>query len=116
MKIFGINFTTKKELKAVIAKQEIYLEEAREAIEMLEAELADMRKAFPLELGQVVYDVALRNEKGRYTKTKASREHSTITETTVTEKNYFGLVERFIRKDVFFTREAAEAYLESVCQ
>ena len=94
MQIFGINFTTKKELKA---------------------ELAKMKAAFPLTIGQVVYDVALKNEKGRYTKTHPSKEHCEIIEVTVDEKNYFNLVERIKREDVFVEREDAEIYLEFLC-
>lgn len=109
MKIFGINFTTKKELKhdlRVLQEQFKWLDEAFTA----------MCEDFPFDLGQVVYDVALKNDKGRYTKTKPSLEYSTITEVTVTTKNYFSLVERFNRDDVFFDRESAEEYLNSVCE
>lgn len=108
MKIFGINFTTKKDLLKTISVLE-------EDLDATENELEDMREEFPFFIGQVVYDVALKNAQGRYTRTKPSREHSTITEVEVTEKNYFGLVNRFNRKDVFFDRDTAEAYLDSVC-
>lgn len=108
MKIFGIEFTTKKDLLNVISTLE-------EDLEAAEDELAELREEFPFFMGQVVYDVALKNAQGRYTRTKPSREHSTITEVEVTEKNYFGLVNRFNRKDVFFDRDTAEAYLDSVC-
>lgn len=108
MKIFGINFTTKKDLLKTISVLE-------EDLEAAEDELEDLHEEFPFFIGQVVYDVALKNAQGRYTRTKPSREHSTITEVEVTEKNYFGLVNRFNRKDVFFDRDTAEAYLDSVC-
>jgi hypothetical protein len=108
MKIFGIKFTTKREL----VKENV---ELLDEIESLEEELDDMHEEFPFFIGQVVYDVALKNAQGRYTRTKPSREHSTITEVEVTEKNYFGLVNRFNRKDVFFDSATAEAYLDSVC-
>ncbi len=101
MKIFGIKFTTKKELKTKNAE--------------LMNELECMLEDFPFKMGQTVYDVALKNDKGRYTKTKPSIEHSTITEVVVDEKNYFKLVERLDRKDVHMTRAAAEEYLKSVC-
>jgi hypothetical protein len=74
-----------------------------------------MLDTFPFKIGDVVYDVAFKNTKGKYTKTNPSREHSTITEVTVTEKNYFSLVSRLNKKDVFFEREEAEEYLNSVC-
>lgn len=91
MKIFGFSFTTKKELSA---------------------ELAAMKEVFPFKLGQIVYDVALRDVKGRYTKDAPSFEYSLINEVVVDEKNYFGLVERLKRQDVFIEREDAEIYLE----
>jgi hypothetical protein len=102
MKIFGINFTTKKELKALNAE--------------LVDELVAMKDVFPFELGQTVYDIALKNDKGRYTKTKPSFEHSTITATVVDKKNYFNLVERYNRNDVFFDFDDAKEYLESICK
>lgn len=102
MKIFGINFITKKELKNIIA--------------CLSAEREALKEMFPFILGQTVYDVAFRNAAGRYTKTNPSFGHSTITAVTVDEKNYFSLVKRYKRNDVFFSAEAAEAYLKSVCK
>ncbi len=102
MTIFGVDFTTKNALKTKI----VYLHDELEA----------MRKTFPFMLGQVVYDVALKNNKGKYTKTKPSLEYSTITEVIVTEKNYFTLVGRLGRNDVFFERKAAEDYLNSICK
>ena len=85
MKIFGINITTKKDLKKKVADLE-----AENAV--LYEELDYVAAAFPFDMGQVVYDIALKNDKGRYTRIKPSREHSTITEVEVNEKNYFSLV------------------------
>ena len=109
MKIFGITFNTKKELRQTLS--ELYDELA-----VCKDELTYMQDTFPFDLGQVVYDVALKNDKGRYTKTSPSIEHSTITEVTVDEKNYFRLVNRFNQNDVFFTQEEAEEYLKSICK
>ncbi len=116
MKIFGINFTTKKDLKKELADKKETILELRCDVEAFGAELACMRKSFPFDMGQTVYDVALRNDKGRYTKTNPSYEHSTITEVVVDEKNYFVLVKRLSRKDVFFSNEEAEEYLKTVCR
>ncbi len=116
MKIFGINFTTKKELKATVSALEFDLDACEEELEACEDELAYMQKTFPFELGQVVYDVALKNAQGRYTKTKPSLEHSTITEVTVDEKNYFSLVNRYKRNNVFLDYEVAEEFLKSICK
>ena len=85
--------------------------------EVLELEDTLMRKEdmFPFYLGQTVYDIALRNDKGRYTTVNPSREHCTITEVKVDEKNYFKLVKRYAKNDVFFSRDGAELYLDYVC-
>lgn len=109
MKIFGINFTTKKELREQVA-------DLMSEVEYLTEELNYLENTFPFDLGDVVYDVALRNDKGRYTKTDPSLEQSTITEITVDEKNYFSLVKRHERNDIFFTRAAAMEYLKSICK
>jgi hypothetical protein len=116
MKIFGINFETKKELKHRVSVLELDLDVCEGELEACEDELKHMKQQFPFDLCQVVYDVALKNAQGRYTKTKPSLEHSTITEVTVDEKNYFKLVERLRRNDVFFDRESAESYLKSICK
>lgn len=109
MKIFGFEFTTKKELRRTIAAMTTEME-------AYEDELAYMSEAFPFVLGQVVYDVTLKNAQGKYTKTKPARTHSTITEVEVDEKNYFKLVERYRRNDVFTEAAEAEEYLESICK
>ena len=70
---------------------------------------------YPFTMGQVVYDVQLRNAQGRYTKTKPSKEHSVINEVIVDAKNYFKLVERFYAEDVFMDRVLAEQHIEKVC-
>ena len=102
MKIFGREFKTRKELKATIIK--------------LENELNTMKEVFPFFLGQTVYDVQRRNEKGRYAKKNVSLEHSLINEVAVDEKNYFGLVERYKRNDVFLSYDAADTFLRDICK
>ena len=109
MKILGINFTTKKELQERI---DCLLEE----IELLEEMVEDLYEEFPFFIGQTVYDVALKNANGRYTKTNPSLEHSSITPVEVTEKNYFKLVERMYNDDVFEEFSEAEEYLKSICK
>ena len=81
----------------------------------LSDEIIEMKSKFPFDLGQVVYDLQLRSSKGRFTKTKASREYSLINEVVVDKKNYFGLVDRYASNDVFTDKIEAEKYLESVC-
>ena len=116
MKIFGINFETKKELRAKNSELIGKINKLGKALDFANDELHYMQIRFPLELGQVVYDVALKNAQGKYTKTKPSREHSTITPVEVNEKNYFGLVKRLNHNDVFFTQEAANEFLDSICK
>lgn len=75
----------------------------------------DMKKKFPFNLGDTVYDLELRNEKGRYAKKNPSFEHSLINEVVVTKNNYFNLIERMEDLDVFFDRESAEVILKKKC-
>ena len=108
MKIFGLEFQTRKELKKRNYELECELWAISES-------LANLKEEFPFTLGQTLYDVQLRNDKGRYAKKNVSLEHSLINEVTVDEKNYFGLVERYKRMDVFTSYDRAKKYLEEVC-
>lgn len=108
MKIFGIKFVTKKELKRDIAKLE-------NVIVRLEDMINRMRTMFPFDIGQTVYDVQLKDKNGKYTKKKPSLEHSLINEVVVSEKNYFGLVKRYKNHDVFLSSSAANRFLSEVC-
>jgi hypothetical protein len=115
MKIFGIEFKTRRELKEEIVKLENDVLVANNECESVKSELNTMKDSFPFTLGQTVYDVQLRNEKGRYARKNASLEHSLINEVVVDKKNYFGLVERYHRQDVFFDYGTADAFLVDVC-
>ena len=115
MKIFGKEFKTRKELKATIAKLENDVFFAYSEYESAKHELIAMKNAFPFTLGQTVYDVQLRNEQGRYATKNASLEHSRINEVVVNKQNYFGLVDRYHRNDVFFDYDAAKAFIEEIC-
>lgn len=108
MKIFGIEFKTRKELKKEIKTLEGELW-------ALEESFANLKESFPFTPGQTLYDVQFRDDKGRYTKENVSLEHSQINEVIVDEKNYFGLVERYKRMDVFTEYSKAKKYLEGVC-
>ena len=109
MKIFGITFETKKELKEQLLDLQMIVKE-------LEGEIAMRDEKYPLELGETVYDVALKNAQGKYTKTKPSLGHCTITAVVVDEKNYFKLVKRMANNDVFLSEAAAKKYLETICK
>lgn len=122
MKIFGLTITT-KDVDSIIDSLNVTIEELQEenedlgiSVKELEGELAQMQEKYPFEMGDTVYDVALKNAQGRYTRTKPSFEYSTITAVTVDEKNYFSLVKRYRRNDVFFTEEAATDFLKSICK
>ena len=78
-------------------------------------DLSIKEQQFPLDINQKVYLVQLKNSKGRFTKTKASREHSLINEVTVDTKNYFKLVDKMDSDEVFKTHEAALHYINLVC-
>lgn len=115
-------WTTKKDLKKKICELESFIKEQYQQIESSNKKISELSSAvtefeqtYPLDLGEVVYDVQLRNVNGRFTKTKPSREQSVINELEVTKKNYFNLVDRYNNKDVFLTRDDALRYLDSVC-
>lgn len=115
MKIFGITIQTKKDLRARISELEAqnnqvrkYNEDIADAYEMLKA-------CYPLDIGATMYEVQLRSEDGKYTRTKASREHSLINEVLVTEANYFKLKKRMLKNDVFVTLEHAKKHLDEIC-
>lgn len=122
MKIFGINFTTKKELKKKnweLEMQIIHLQSAVNAYKSLyeetQAENRLIDAEFPFAIGQTVYDVQLRNHNGRYAKKNASLEHSLINEVVVNKKNYFNIVARYKNNDVFSDYDSARRFIESVC-
>lgn len=112
-------FITKKkrirELEAELENMRTINNELLVTNNTLSNELVEMKSNYPFEMGQTVYDLQLRSSKGRYTNTKASREHSLINEVVVDKKNYFNLVDRYASNDVFTDRIEAEKYLESVC-
>lgn len=104
-----------KNVKSVLEAETAVKKEVIEYNEELSDKLEFMMKTYPFEIGQTVYDVQLRSAKGRFTKTKASREHSLINEVVVDKKNYFNLVDRYNAQDVFMTLADAEARLYAVC-
>lgn len=122
MKIFGFYIETKKDLKNQIEALNQQLDEKDVRITVLSKLNRDLNaivekydSEFPFEMGQVVYDLQLRNAKGRYTKTKPSIEHSVINEVVVDKKNYFNLVQRYHSADVFKSKDDAVEHLDLVC-
>lgn len=115
MKFLWFNVETKKELRAKNAILEKDLEDAETDIEELIQELAHYKTTFPLTLGDTVCDIQLRNANGRFAKRNASRQHSYYNKVVVTKSNYFSLVDRFLKKDVFINEFEANKYLDEVC-
>lgn len=115
-------WTTKKKLKKEICQLENKIKELEYKLNEIVSyneELADVvedfKNRFPFELDDVVYDIQLRNAKGRYTKVKGCKEHSTVNEVVVNKKNYFTLVERFNANEVFRSRTLALNRLDELC-
>ena len=102
-------------LQEEVNRLEKIIEEVNDSNDRLRHMLYDYQDKYPFEIGQVVYDVQLRSANGRYTKTKACREHSLINEVVVDKKNYFNLVERSNKYDVFVDKSDAESHLDAVC-
>lgn len=113
-------FGRKAKAENILLKKEIAtLKATIKELAVINDELADKveeyMKKYPLELGQVVYDVQLRSSKGTFTKTKACKQHSTINELVVDKKNYFKLVDKFATNTLFVDIKDAESYLDSIC-
>ena len=114
MRIFGINFETKKELKKERDVLVDLLEEANADILDLEDAFEDLAAQFPFPLGYTVYEVQLKNKNGKFTTAKPSKERSVIIPTVVTEKDYFRLAKKY-ENGVFLELDEAEAYLDEIC-
>lgn len=122
MRIFGINFETKKSLRRRIEFLEAELQKEiackNEVIEY-NNEIADAYEdvisEFPFMLGDVVYDLQLKGANGRYTKVKPVKELSKILPVTIDEKNYFKMVKRLDENLVFILEEDAYASLDELC-
>ena len=115
MRIFGIRIETKKELRARISNLEAQNTQIRKYNEDIADAYETLKATYPLTIGATMYDVQLRGEDGKYTRTKASREHSLINEVVVTEANYFKLKKRMLKNDVFFALDHAKKHLDEIC-
>lgn len=110
---------TKKKHKLIVSQLEEKLECATEINKSLISDNLDLTntlKEFPFKLGATVYSVELRNEKGRFTKVNASREHSSITSVIVDKKNYFKLADKLAANELFLFEDAASDYLDDACR
>lgn len=105
MRIFGIQFETRRELKAKVQRLTDCLEQEREAIAV----------DFPIPMGATTYEVKLKGANGRFTTTKASKQHSVINEIIATPQNYFKLREKWFNGTLFLYSEDAHNYLDKMC-
>ena len=103
------------QLKETVDSYEEYISHRADLFQLAVDQLASYQTQFPFNLGDIVYDIQLRNNKGRFTKRNPSKEYSVINEVIVDKKNYFNLVDRYNTNDVFRNREEAESYVESIC-
>lgn len=115
-------FVSKKKLKAIIAEQTSKIEHQNDVITKLThttveltSALDKMYEEFPFTLGQEVFDLQLRNSKGKYTKNNPAKNYSVVNVVVVADHNYFDLVRRYREHDVFLTYAEAEAYLAKIC-
>lgn len=72
MKIFGIKIETKKELRVRNTELEAKNSLLTKALECATDEIFNLKRVFPFELSQTVFDVALKNAQGKYAKKNPS--------------------------------------------
>lgn len=110
-----ISKSTLEDMKNEVAYLEDLNKQLYEINKKQAAQIENLLLTYPFKLGQVVYDVHLKNEKGQTTKKNPSREHCVINEVIVDKKNYFKLVERFNECLVHSIRDSAERHLDIIC-
>ena len=115
MNFLGLHIETKKELRKKLADISEENNRLTALVDELVKSVSLYKSTFPFRLGETVYDLQLRSTKGRYTKTNPSIEHSLINEVIVDEDNYFNLLNRYTKHDVFMTYDAAYTYLVGLC-
>lgn len=80
------------------------------------AELEKSKKLFKVGVGETVYDITLKDKNGKFTLKRPCLETSTIKAVEVTEGNFFDIIRRIERKDVFHDEERARKHLEKLCE
>ena len=115
-------FTSRKKITKYIEELIAELQEVKKEnskIREYNKQIADkcehIMKLYPINIGDTLYEVCLKNDKGRFTKTKPCKEYSSVEELTVDTKNYFKLVEKFNNNEIFFVKKDAQKYLDSLC-
>ena len=126
MGLFG---TSNKNLQAQVARYTAEYTEQQKIIRDLEArneylhaqlysvecDLESMNKLYPIDVGDTVYTLVLKNAKGRFVKKNASPDHSFVSSVEVTRANYFKLVDKIDSGEAFKDLCAAEAVLREKC-
>lgn len=81
----------------------------------LNAVVTKYKVNYPFNVGDTVYQIQLRSKRGRFTKGKASRAHSTVVPVVVDKKNYFKLRDVF-GLEVFDSEDKANTCLDGLCE
>lgn len=122
MKPFNRFFTSKKQLLRTIDKLQAELaftKKTKDEVISYNNQIADayedITKMFPLRLGEVVYEIQLRDSTGKYTKNKPNYGCSSIVEVVVTTKNYFKLVDKLKEGLISKSHGRAETNLKNSC-
>lgn len=78
--------------------------------------LAKQKRLFPVGIGDVVYDITLKDKEGKFTTEKPCLETSAVKPVKVTEGNFFDIIRRIEKKDVFFDEERAKKHVRKLCE
>lgn len=112
-------FKKKKKIEVLTKNCEYWkncFEQVKGYNEEMGNKLTDMLDTFPLQLNTTVYQLVLKDAKGKFTKRNPCKENSSIVEVEVTKKNYFKLVEQFNNLQVFVDKQHAENELEELTE
>lgn len=92
------------------------MKEYKKQVEDTFTELEKSKKLFKVGVGETVYDITLKDKNGKFTLKRPCLETSTIKAVEVTEGNFFDIIRRIEKKDVFHDKERAKKHLEKLCE
>lgn len=92
------------------------MKEYKKQVEDTFAELEKSKKLFKVGVGETVYDITLKDKNGKFTLKSPCLETSTIKAVEVTEGNFFDIIRRIEKKDVFLDEGRARKHLEMLCE
>ncbi len=101
-------------LQLIMAKEAMKV--YKKQVEDTFAELEKSKKLFKVGVGETVYDITLKDKNGKFTLKRPCLETSTIKAVEVTEGNFFDIIRRIEKKDVFHDKERARKHLEKLCE